>query len=350
MKIAIDCRLIGSSGIGTFIENVVAHITEEARHTYLLIGHPDRLAAYRARSNCRVVACTLPGFSLNELLRFPTAEVNRCDAFYTPNFNIPMGIRIPVYSTIHDIVFLDTDHFSNPAKKLLVQWFLRRALRVSRTVFTVSHFSRNRILTVFPTATPLVVVPNGISRELQQYAEAHPTDGPREGIVFLGNLKKHKGIRTLIEAYDLLQQTGTAPTLTIIGRFNFRTKDEQLVEMVETHRDRIRFVTDADNDEVFRLMSHAEVLISPSLYEGFGIPPLEAMYLGTPAIISDIPVYKEVYEHLPVTFFKAGSTKDLYEKMQNHHPTTINIRKEIDHLYNYQTAADRILNTIYGHA
>lgn len=350
MKIAIDCRLIGSSGIGTFIENVVAHITEETRHTYLLIAPPDRLAAYRARPNCRVVACTLPGFSLNELLRFPTAEVNRCDAFYTPNFNIPMGIRIPVYSTIHDIVFLETEHFSNPAKKLLVQWLLRRALRVSRTVFTVSRFSRDRILAVFPTATPLVVVPNGISRELQQYAEAHSTDGPREGIVFLGNLKKHKGIRTLIEAYDLLQQTGTAPTLTIIGRFNFRTKDEQLVEMVETHRDRIHFVTDADNDEVFRLMSHAEVLVSPSLYEGFGIPPLEAMYLGTPAIISDIPVYQEVYGSLPVTFFKAGDARDLAEKLRHLAPAPLHLRAQIDQLYNYQAAANRILGLIDGQA
>lgn len=346
MKIAIDCRLIGSSGIGTFIENVVDHLVEDQHHCFVLIGNPDRLLLYRHREHCRIVACTYDSFTVNELFRFPTAVVNRCDAFYTPNFNIPMGIQVPIFSTIHDIVLLDTNHFGSALKKMITRWYLRRALHISRTVFTVSHFSEERIKATFPTSTTIIVVPNGISKELRHYAETHPAVNSREGIVYLGNLKKHKGIHTLIDAYDQLVQSGVKKSLTIIGRLDFRTKDEDLIGKIETYKDRIRFVTNADNEDVFRLMSKAEVLVSPSLYEGFGIPPLEAMYLSTPTIISDIPVYQEIYSNLPVTYFKAGDADDLVRKMRDHRYTSLHIQSKIDQLYNYQKTADTILGQI----
>jgi glycosyltransferase involved in cell wall biosynthesis len=62
-------------------------------------------------------------------------------------------------------------------------------------------------------------------------------------------------------------------------------------------------------------LASAALLVQPSLYEGFGLPPLEAMVLGTHSLISDIPVFKEIYAGYPVTFFKAGDTKDLKGKM-----------------------------------
>ena len=107
MKLAIDCRFVGKSGIGTYIENIldelVAHHTE---HEYLLIAYKP-FDDYAHFSNIRFVITDIKPFSLKEMFFFPVDEINKCDAYFSPYINIPGRIRIPVYSTIHDVIFLD---------------------------------------------------------------------------------------------------------------------------------------------------------------------------------------------------------------------------------------------------
>jgi glycosyltransferase involved in cell wall biosynthesis len=93
-------------------------------------------------------------------------------------------------------------------------------------------------------------------------------------------------------------------------------------------------------------MKHAKAFLFPSFYEGFGIPPLEAMYLGTPVIISDIPVYKEVYKDLPVTFFRTGDVQDLYLKLRGFVSKPLDVSEKIDKMYNYAATAKNILSII----
>ena len=159
MRIAVDCRLIGQSGIGTFIENVVCHMVELPNTDFVLIGNRKMLAQYAEHPNCTIVECCYGSFTLQELLHFPTKEVNRCDVFYTPNFNIPMGIRIPIYATIHDIVFFDTEKFGSTLHRMALRWYIKRALRMAQGVFTVSNFSRQRIQQYFQTPYTLAGLP-----------------------------------------------------------------------------------------------------------------------------------------------------------------------------------------------
>lgn len=343
MKIAIDCRLIGLSGIGTFIENILRYLVRDNRHFFLLIGDLEKLKTYSRLPNCKLLECTYKSFSPSELLKFPTAVVNSCDAFYTPNFNIPLGIKIPIYSTIHDVVFFDTPDFGSPLKKIIIKQYIKKALHVSQTVFTVSQFSKYRIQQLFHTDKKINVIYNGINWSLTDYKATTQPLQEHQGIVFLGNLKHHKGIQTLLEAYQKLRKNGYKKTLTIIGRFNFRTKDSNLIRQLQKSQSIVNFVNDADDTTVYRIISQSEVLVSPSLYEGFGIPPLEAMFLGTPVIISNIPVYQEIYHHFPVTFFKAGDTDDLYEKLANFIPKRIEVENLIRSHYDYQESARQIL-------
>lgn len=351
MKIAIDCRLIGQSGIGTFIENVARYMVETPGTDFVLIGNGDVLSEYAKRSNCRIVACSYGSFTPRELLCFPTKEVNRCDVFFTPNFNIPMGIRVPIYSTIHDIVFFDTERFGSTIHRMALKWYIRRALRISKGVFTVSQFSRQRIQQYFHTRRDITVVCNGLNRELLDYKATHPIPQAtqRRGIVYLGNIKRYKGIHVLWEAYKLLLDSGAdVPPLTIIGRFDFRTKDTEILHTIEANKDKIRLVTDADNQQMYQLLSEAQCMVSPSLYEGFGIPPLEAMSLGTPVILSDIAVYKEVYGPFPVTFFKAGDAADLAQKLTQLPVAPVNIDPLIEATFTYRKAANRIILELLG--
>lgn len=347
MKIAIDCRMMGHSGIGTFIANILPYLINHKEAEFLLVGDPEILRTFAEKENCTVVSCRFKPFSIKEQIAFPTKEVNRCDAFFSPNFNIPLGIKIPIFSTIHDIVFFDYPNFGSKLYKTIIRFFLLKAIRRSKMIFTVSHFSKYRISSVFNMRKPITVVYNGIKRNLLEYTRQHEDESyEREGIVFLGNLKPYKGIATLIEAYNRLREEGVKKSLTIIGNIDFRTKDEALLAKINQLKSYIHFVSHANDEEVFRLISHAEVLVSPSLYEGFGIPPLEAMFLGTPVIISDIPVYQEIYAQLPVTFFKAGDADDLAAKLKSFAPHEMHIQQELLQQYNYQKTAELIFQNL----
>ena len=347
MKIAIDCRLIGQSGIGTFIENVVPHMVTTPDTDFVLVGDKIRLADYAERENCTVVECTYGSFSPKELLRFPVKAVNTCDVFYTPNFNIPMGIRIPIYCTIHDIVFFDTEHFGSTLHRAALKWYVRRALRIAKGVFTVSQFSRQRIQNYFHSQRDIQVVCNGLSQELLEYKACHPVVQQRSGIVYLGNIKRPKGIHTLWQAYQkLLNEGGNVSPLTIIGHFDFRTKDDEILQIILANKDKVRLVTDATNQQVYNILAHAACLVSPSLYEGFGIPPLEAMSLGTPVILSDIPVYQEIYGKYPVTFFEAGNADELYKMMKALPASPVDVDELIASTYTYEKTARKIMQAL----
>lgn len=347
MTIAIDCRLIGQSGIGTFIENVMHYMVERIDLEFVLIGNVDRLSAYSGKANCRIVECNYGSFTLKELICFPTKEINRCDIFFTPYFNIPMGIRVPIFSMIHDVVFFDVEGICSPIGKFVRRIFIQRALIISATIFTVSNFSRQRILRHFRTFRKIEVVPNGLSKELLSYKATHNIVKDRSGLVFLGNIKRHKGLLVLWKAYErLIKEKQDAPMLTIIGNINFRTKDSQIMETIQANKEKMRLVTNASNQEVYNILSNAACLISPSLYEGFGIPPLEAMSLGTPVIMSDIPVYKEIYGKFPVTFFETGNAEDLYRHLLMLPSSPISVDEQIALTYNYQNTAQLILNKL----
>ncbi len=349
MRIAIDCRLIGQSGIGTFIENVVPHMVATPDADFVLVGDKAQLADYAGRENCTVVECTYGSFSPKELLRFPVKEVNTCDVFYTPNFNIPMGIRIPIYCTIHDIVFFDTEHFGSTLHRAALKWYVRRALRIAKGVFTVSQFSRQRIQDYFHTQRDIQVLCNGLSQELLEYKACHPVVQQRAGIVYLGNIKRYKGIHILWQAYQkLMDEGGNVPPLTIIGRFDFRTKDDEILQTVLANKDKVRLVTDATNQQVYDILAQAACLVSPSLYEGFGIPPLEAMSLGTPVILSDIPVYQEIYGNYPVTFFEAGNADELCRMLRTLPSSPIDVDELIASTYTYEKTAKKIMQALAG--
>lgn len=350
MRLAIDCRQFGASGIGTYIENIVAYLVNNVENQYVLIGNSQKLSVYQEKSHCTIVPCHYKPFTPQELLFFPVHEVNQCDAYYTPNFNLPTGIKVPIFSTIHDVVFFDVKGICSPMGKLIRRIYIKRALRISKSVFTVSYFSKSRIEKLFNPHCPIVVTYSGISQELIDYKKSRDTNMTKENqIVFLGNLKKQKGIQVLIKAYKLAKETGmTDAKLLMIGHINFRTKDPDILPLLnQEENDDIQYLHNASNKQVYDTVSQSRALISPSFYEGFGLPPLEAMYLGTPAIISDIPVYQEIYKDTNVTYFSSGNTEDLANKIRYLPDTKVDVESIVTEKYNFQTISNIITNTIH---
>lgn len=348
MKIAIDCRMFGNSGIGTYIREALPYILE-SNHEYLLIGDIDKLKSFR-NEKVEILECNVSPFSLNELYNFPLNEINSCDVFYTPNYNIPFGIKISIYSTIHDVVFLDIKNIVGFFGKLIRRFFICRALKISKKVFTVSNFSKKRIEKHFPSSDKILVTYNGISKEIFNYKVLQETEKIKEDkyFIYVGNVKKHKGLSILLKAYEIARNKGLESKLLIVGSYsNFKTSDKEIIKNIKKLEiaKEIIFTGYIDNTKLIELVAKSVTLIQPSIYEGFGLPPLEALALGKIPIISDIEVFREIYDDFPVIYFDIKEPKDLAEKMliySNNVLNDVKLKKRIIEKYSYENVGERI--------
>ena len=354
MRIAIDCRMLGSGGIGSFLSELIPYFIKE--NECLLIGSHEACTPFVRLPNVEFCFCDTKPFSPKEAFAFPTdilTEINHCDAYFTPYCNIPGGIEIPIFSTIHDVVFLDVKGLTGFLGKFARKMFYKRAINYSDAVFTVSEFSKERILHHLKCKKPLKVVYNSAPAYLREEFDEPP--GKKDQILFVGNIKKHKGLKILLDAYEIASKKDEnfKSKLVIVGNAeNFRTGDEETVARIQKIQEsapsansKITFTGKISNDELKYLYAESKFLVQPSLYEGFGIPPLEAMTVGTRAIISDIPVFKEIYADFPVIFFESENAEDLAEKMLGFEekPFTDEEKAVIQNKYSYEKSAETIL-------
>ena len=346
MKIAVDARFVGKSGIGTYIENVLdCFLKEHPEHSYLVIT--DQNGRYQESSNIDVQYCEITPFSKKELLNFPLERVNKCDAFYSPYINLPLGIKVPVFSTIHDVIFLDYPGLVSSLGKYVRWMFFWYAVHKSKTIFTVSNFSKSRIQYHFGKKKRIAVTYSAISNQIKRYEGL--VAEKEDYYIYVGNVKKHKGLKVLIEAFKQAKKEGLASKLFIVGdNAKFRSNDESFNEALNSCDD-VVFTGFIPNEKMFEMIGRAKALILPSFYEGLGLPPMEALYLGTNAIVSDIDVFKEIYESLPVRFFKTGcvdSLKKILLEFKTMPFDVVEIRGKIDKTYNFSTIAESILTEI----
>jgi len=317
MILTIDCRWIDSSGVGVYLRECLPFFLGSGNFLFLL-GDSRRLApVLLERKNAEILDCSVKPFSFWELFAFPRGllkKINSGNLYYSPYFNIPGGLKVPVYTTIHDIIFPDMPELCSRTGLAARMWFYRRAFGRSKKIFTVSEFSKSRIGYYSKNRVPIIVTHSAIQPMFLEHGRSVQKE---ETIVFIGNIKKHKGLYCLLDAFQQARKEGLPHRLIIIGsKENFRTADNAVLQKIESiGADAVSFTDFVSDEKLMEYLSTAAVLIQPSLYEGFCLPPLEAMVLGTPALISDIPVLREVYADYPVAFFHAGDYADLKEKM-----------------------------------
>jgi len=320
MNITIDCRLIDSSGVGIYLSECLPYFFE-TDNTFFLIGNIEILNKYLAKNNkIKLLECRIKPFSIVELFFFPKKllkKINSSDLYFNPFFNIPSGIKIPIYSTIHDIIFPDMPELTSRIGLEARMFFYRRCFKLSKTIFTVSEFSKSRIKHFLGNEKSIIVTYSGIK---EKYIDLHINTKnikKKDTIIFIGNIKKHKGLHHLLEAFLLAKNEGIPHILVVVGdNKNLRTYDNEFLNKLNSINPKtVVFTGFITEEKLIEYISTSSLLVQPSLYEGFCLPPLEALALGTPALISDIPVLKEIYSDFPVVFFKSGDPLDLKNEM-----------------------------------
>lgn len=338
MKIAVDCRYLGKSGIGRVLEGLLDSLDYNV-HEFTLIGKGELLRKY---VGAHVVEDDSGPYSLAGLRSFKRELNQTCDALVIPNFLVPFGVKIPVHTIMHDLIFLDLKESTRGIKdRLIKKTLLKRCMKKSKTVACVSQFTLTRCEHYYGSlAKKCYVDHNGISQKVLEFAWSHePLEEKENYFVFVGNVKRHKGLDVLLNAFSKLKD---GSKLKIIGE-----KDTFLtgLKIDENAYPDVIFTGRLDDESLFEEVRRAKYLIQPSRYEGFGFPPLEALCLGTQPIVSDIPVFREVYEELPVEYF--GTAEELLSLMRQP-PKRVDALKEVSQRYSLKNFTETLMERVEG--
>ena len=285
LRVAFDVRMAGSSGIGTYVDALVDHLSRE-----------DSLELRPVRSGAGI-------YSLREQLTLPPRALG-VDLFHSPHYNAPLAVPSPLVVTIHDLAHLALPEvFRGRAMRIYAQAMLRGALARARRVITVSAFSRDELVRRLGADPARIrVIPNGVDPRFRPPGDPAAVaarlrgmdiDGPF--VLYVGNVKAHKNLTGLITAFEQLPNSSLR--LVIAGTVGgFRVGDDAVnIALARSPAaDRIRATGWVDDDQLLALYQGAHLLAMPSLYEGFGLPVVEAMACGTPVVCSDRASLPEV--------------------------------------------------------
>lgn len=309
MKIAIDARKWHDYGIGTYVRNLVRHLAHLDRDTtyFLFCDRSDESVLRDLAENFVPVVEESGGYSFREHLSLPN-KLRRlgADLLHTPHYVLPLLCHKPSVVTIHDCIhLLFPEYLPNRLAYHYARFMMGSAIRRSACVLTVSEASRRDILRFYPEADPerLLVIPNAIDEailadpgeeEMNRVRERYQIRG--RFVLYAGNIKPHKNLHRLIDAFGILKRRPGHEDVKLLIIGDEISKYGSLRRSVEAAgvRQEVRFFGFVPEHTLAALYRLASAFAFPSLYEGFGLPPLEAMACGTPVVTSRISSIPEV--------------------------------------------------------
>lgn len=307
VRVAIDARKLTDFGIGTYLCSLLRGM-EDRRDVELSVvarpGHEGRVN--QLAPSAKVLTAAAKGYSLAEHIQMPaTLWRERVDVVHIPHYVVPALSPRPIVTTVHDVIQL---FYPPKVRAGLAQFYLRvvlrSALRRSRIVITVSRTSRRDLISLFK-ADPgrLMVIPNGAdpglaarpkATEVEELKEFYGLHAPL--VLVVANDKPHKNLDVVLRAYHLAVLRHRIPgQLVFVGGVEPSSRlAARAVRLGLT--DRVRFLGRVPQSHLKALYHVAAVLLHISLYEGFGLPILEAMGAGLPVVTSNVGAMRELGE------------------------------------------------------
>jgi len=301
-------------GVGTYIRNVVRTLGRlDHDGSYFLIGPLAKVQEIGPLpSNFHTVPLAMPERSIKGFLEFRSAlQKLDCDLVHIPNlFSVPRALPCPYVMTVHDML----DHLARARQQtgFWGAWHLqmtKRVLRGAARIFAVSNFTRTEIEKIFAIPSSRIeVVYNAIDdRFLHGHASAADRDLIAQRyqvtypfLLYAGRISPHKNVVRMIEAFSALktelERDKAYPDLKliIIGDDLSGNPDLRRTVVRSGVQNDVRFLGFIPIEVLRIFYDEAKIFVFPSLYEGFGLPPLEAMAHGTPVVTSNVSSLPEV--------------------------------------------------------
>ncbi len=307
LRVGIDARKLTDFGIGTYLEGLVTALAARRDlRLFLLVreGHLER--AWELAPGARVREVGASGYSVREMVEVGLAlRGQRLDVVHFPHYVVPFAPPAPVVVTVHDVIQLLYPPRQRRHRALLyLRFMMRRALRRSRRVITVSRASRNDLVALFGGRRERIdVIPNGVDpgffeRPAQEKLEAvKERYGLRPPLVLVvGNDKPHKNVETALRAFHrAVRAHGLPGQMVVVGGFEPQGRLSAKAARLGLSR-RVVFTGRVPGEDLLALYHLSAVLLHVALYEGFGLPILEAMAAGLPVVTSNVGAMRELGE------------------------------------------------------
>ena len=307
MRIGIDARKLHDFGIGTYIRNLLRELARLDHSTeFVLLCRPEDAGSIQALGdNFRPVIERAGNYSISEQLKVPLALCReRVTLFHAPHYVLPPLVHCRSVVTIHDCIHLMfPQYLPNRAALTYARASMALAARRATRVLTVSESSKADIMRFFGTEPSKIdVIYNAFDERFGMEPREEDMVRVRERyqlhdefVLYAGNVKPHKNLERLIDAFHLVRSRGLDHLkLVMIGDdISKYASLRRAVHHYQLHK-YVRFLGYLPEETLAVMYRLAGVFVFPSLYEGFGLPPLEAMASGTPVVTSNVSSLPEV--------------------------------------------------------
>jgi glycosyltransferase involved in cell wall biosynthesis len=347
MRLTIDARMMGPAntrGIGRVVEELVKAIQP-----------------MKGADEVTLVQDAIPWYGVAEQTKLPDIlSATRPDVVFFPHWNVPLLYRAPFVVMIHDLLLLH-----EPASaKISTKGFLTQLIKRIGYRIVLSHAIRGSKKILVPTEdvaadirrfyrsaeSKIVVIGEGMPVPDVDSVLQPPEQPPY--LLMVGSAYPHKGHETFFDAWSVVAEAHPDLRLRIVGE-----KDvfmNRLIRLAEERKlPRIEFLGSVDDARLADLYRRATAYVFPSRFEGFGLPPLEALSHGCPALVSDIPVLREVLGNESVIFFQPSDSDAILRAIsrvvsggQETRAEAIRSARELAHRHSWRRSAEKTLQAI----
>lgn len=378
MRIGIDIRNIGKQRTGDEVVffNLVKNLADiDNENEYLLFTDITDATALQYigvifgienKKNFQIVSLKSPNKFIWNLWTLPQyLKKNPVDVYHT-QYITPFFVskEIKIITHIHDVSFLAYPEFIKKTDLFFLKLLIPISLKRADKIIAVSEFTKNEIVKYYKTDPQKIeVVYNAVGEDFLQsdysgnelFEIRKKYNLPEEFILYIGTLQPRKNIPMLIRAFAGAKEKSPGTKLVLAGNRNAHNFDSNIDKEIERLKisDSVIFPGFVDEKDKSALFQLAKAFVFPSLYEGFGIPILEAMSQKIPVLASDILIHREIAGN-GVLYFNPDSIDEMQEKLyniladENSRKNLINLADKRLDFFSWKKSAEKILKIYSG--
>ncbi|MCC7357669.1 glycosyltransferase family 4 protein [Candidatus Uhrbacteria bacterium] len=328
MRICIDARMMGAGntrGIGRFIEELVHALLEVApQHHYILVVRQEA-HRFAAHSSVETVVADIPWYGWREQIYLPGVFRRiQADRFFIPHWNVPyFGMPDSFVVFIHDLLlFHEPESAKTSLRHPFIAWLKRMAhrmvvahvVRSSRAILVPTQTVKDDIAVFFPGFVSKIRVTGEGMGKIHNFQ--YPVPGVGSFLLSVGSAYPHKALGDVVDVWFHIRNEFPQLEWWIVGEQDVFMQNLMTL-VTEKQLEGIRFLGKVSDAELTVLYSEAVGLLYPSRFEGFGLPPLEALAAGCPVVAREIPALVEVLGRDGAFFFRDGSKDAILVAVRN---------------------------------
>lgn len=309
LRVLLDCRMATWTGVGRYTVGLTRALARREDLEIVQLVATGNEPPVPAGERVDFVVAHAPAFSFGGMREFSrVAFACGCDVHHAMHFPTPFPARHPLVVTLHDLSPLVVEGLMPSAAKRAVYRYLNaRASQVADRIIVPSSHTGGDVARHYAHAAERIRVVPEAADDFTAGTREELT-GPladlaaRPYILSMGSTRPHKDLPTLFSAFATVARKHEWLRLVLVGAEDPAYLEQHLAGMPQVVRDSVVFTGRVSDGELRTLYAGAELFAFPSTYEGFGLPPLEAMGLGTPVVCSDSTSLPEVVGEAAVIF------------------------------------------------